>query len=117
MEGALTDSPNKDSRGAIFRTTRKELAEHGANIRLVPEGKAEMHVRLAEFSGPDDFEDLPERGECSANAAECSVKVHPGQWLGEAEHPDTPSPFRGRVQGSPLPDPKSEADPLAELIG
>lgn len=116
-EGALTDSPNKESRGAIFRATRKELAELGAIIRLVPEGKTEMHVRLPEFSGLDDFEDLPEQGECSANTAECSVKSQPGQWLGEAEHPDTLSPFRGRVQGSPLPDPKSEADPLAELIG
>lgn len=117
VEGALTDSPNKESRGAIFRATRKELAELGAIIRLVPEGKTEMHVRLPEFSGLDDFEDLPEQGECSANTAECSVKSQPGQWLGEAEHPDTLSPFRGRVQGSPLPDPKSEADPLAELIG
>jgi hypothetical protein len=117
FEGALTDSPNKESRGAIFRATRKELAELGAIIRLVPEGKTEMHVRLPEFSGLDDFEDLPEQGECSANTAECSVKAQPGQWLGEAERPDTLSPFRGRVQGSPLPDPKSEADPLAELIG
>ncbi len=115
VEGALSDSPNKESRGAIFRTTRKELAECGAIVRLVPEGKTEMHVRLSDFMGLDDFDDLPEQGEQGANPAECSVKEWPGQWLGEAEHKPTPLPFRGGLDCSPLPDPNS--DPLAELLG
>ena len=114
-EGALTDSPNRESRGAIFRTTRKELTECGAIVRLVPEGKTEMHVRLSDFTGLDGFDDLPEQGEQGANPAECSVKAWPGQWLGEAEHKPTPLPFRGGLDCSPLPDPNS--DPLAELLG
>ena len=117
VEGALTDSPNKESRSAIFRTTRKELAEHGVIVRLVPEGKTEMHVRLSEFNGLDDFDDLPEQGEHRANNAKCSVKRQPGQGQWEAEHKPTPLPFRGGLDCSPLPDPKSDPDPLVELLG
>lgn len=61
-EGALSDSTNKESRGRVFRRVRDSLDGQGAIVRLVPEGAAEMHVRLSEFNGLDAFDDLPGQG-------------------------------------------------------
>jgi archaellum biogenesis ATPase FlaH len=113
VEGALSDSPNKESRGRVFRRVRDALGGQGVIVRFVPDGFAEMHVRMSDFSWADAFDDLPGQG---------------GQGTDNARSPgDTAARLdgtEGRTTGghTPLgvpqcPAPCISPDPLTELLG
>lgn len=97
VEGALSDSPNKESRGRVFRRVRDALGGQGVIVRFVPDGLAEMHVKMSDFSGVDAFDDLPGQGGQGADNADC-----PG---------DTASRLDGTEGGHTVGTPPSTARP------
>ncbi len=78
VQGALSDSPNPDSRARVFRRVKDSLTGQGLIVRFVPTGRTEMHVRLSDINGLDAFDDLP--GQCgqSADKAQCPARSKGG---------------------------------------
>lgn len=111
-EGALSDSTNKESRGRVFRRVRDALGGQGAIVRFVPDGSAEMHVRLSEFSGVDAFDDLPGQGGQEADNAQ-SPADSVARLAGTGGRTTRTHPLRVSGVRPPCPSP----DPLTELLG
>ena len=113
VEGALSDSPNKESRGRVFRRVRDALGGQGVIVRFVPDGSAEMHVKMSDFSGVDAFDDLPGQGGQGADNADCPVDTASRLDGTEGGHAVGTPP----LGGAPLSGPCISPDPLLELLG
>jgi hypothetical protein len=111
-EGALSDSTNKESRGRVFRRVRDALGGQGAIVRFVPDGKAEMHVRLSEFNGVDAFDDLPGQGGQEADNARSPAETA-ARLAGTGGRTTRTHPLGVSGVRPPCPSP----DPLTELLG
>lgn len=70
-EGALSGSPNRETRERTFRRVRESLSGHGVIQRFVRPDSAEMLVRINEINGLDPFADLPGQGGHWADKADC----------------------------------------------
>jgi hypothetical protein len=113
VEGALSDSPNKESRGRVFRRVRDALGGQGVIVRFVPDDLAEMHVKMSDFSGVDAFDDLPGQGGQGADNADCPGDTASRLDGTEGGHTVGTPP----LGGAPLSGPCISPDPLTELLG
>jgi len=113
VEGALSDSPNKESRGRVFRRVRDALGGQGVIVRFVPDSLAEMHVRMSDFSWSDAFDDLPGQGGQGADNAQSPGDTAARLDGTEGGHQVGTPP----LGGAPLSGPCISPDPLSELLG
>lgn len=113
VEGALSDSPNKESRGRVFRRVRDALGGQGVIVRFVSDDSAEMCVRMSDSSWSDAFDDLPGQGGQGADNGRSPGDTAARLDGTEGGHQVGTPP----LGGAPLSGPCISPDPLIELLG